>query len=135
MRYEIDEDIKNQLETIATLLGFKHIDFGRTYCVRSFGSSSRRTLARCHTISKVIQTALSVPAFYAIEIVSENFNRLPEEEKTRTLIHELLHIPRAFGGGFRQHSHVNRKTVEYFYREFSARSKQQEKLSGASNTP
>ena len=54
-----------------------------------------------------------------IEIITEKFEKLPEEEKTKTLIHELLHIPKSFGGGFRHHKpYVNRKIVERAYQEY-----------------
>ena len=42
------------------------------------------------------------------------------EEKVKTLIHELMHIPKAFGGGFRHHDVVNRKNVENLYKRYAA---------------
>jgi len=43
---------------------------------------------------------------------------MKDEEKERTLIHELLHIPGGFSGGFRPHKgYVERKTVEKLYRK------------------
>ncbi len=119
IRYERAPDIKRRMEEIASVLGLSHIDFSRLGCVRSFGSRSRYVLARCHGLSKVFQHALGIDARYVIEIVSENFGKLSEEEKTKTLIHELLHIPKSFGGGFRHHkNHVNRRTVERAYRRY-----------------
>jgi predicted metallopeptidase len=62
-------------------------------------------------------------AFYAIEVISERFDKMPEEDQIKTLIHELMHIPKNFGGGFRQHDFVQRKNVDILYRIFKERSK------------
>jgi predicted metallopeptidase len=67
-------------------------------------------------LGKLWQKALNTQAHYAIEVISEKFDPLSEEEKTRVLIHELLHIPQTFGGGFRQHDFACRKNVDILYR-------------------
>jgi predicted metallopeptidase len=86
-------------------------------CIRSRGSRSRRTLARCHVLSRAMQTALNLPPSYVIEIISERFDVLDKEEQTKVLIHELMHIPKSFGGGFRHHNYVNRRVVEKMYKK------------------
>jgi predicted metallopeptidase len=54
---------------------------------------------------------------YIIEIIAERFDGLSPEDQERTLIHELLHIPHGFQGGFRHHKgYVNEDTVETLYR-------------------
>ncbi|MFH0711451.1 MAG: putative metallopeptidase [Candidatus Aenigmatarchaeota archaeon] len=115
MKYSRDPDIQNQIIEISDRLGMVH-DISRIICIRSTGSKSKRTLARCHSMSKAVQTALGLKAHYVIEVVSENFDRLPEEERTKTLIHELMHIPKSFGGGFKGHRVVNRISVEQMYK-------------------
>jgi len=63
--------------------------------------------------------ALGQEAHYVIEILTEGYERLSEEEKIKILIHELMHIPETFGGGFRMHrDHVTRRNVEKMYRQF-----------------
>ena len=43
------------------------------------------------------------------------------EDKERTLIHELMHIPGGFGGGFRPHKgYVERKNVEAVYKKLQS---------------
>lgn len=116
IKYERAADIEEKILAIADKLGMKH-DFSRVICVRSRGSKSRRTLARCHALPRIMHVALNTKAHYVIEVISENFDKLNEAEKTKTLIHELLHIPKAFGGGFRHHSFVSRKNVEEMYRK------------------
>ncbi len=116
MRYVRSLELDGKVRDIVLRLGLDHIDTGRVVCIRSFGTKSRRVLARCHTLPKIIQKALNMNAHYVIEIVSENFNRLNPEEQLKVLIHEILHIPKTFGGGFRHHRpYVNRRTVEKAY--------------------
>jgi len=83
------------------------------YCYRSKGSKSRRAVARIHGLGKIWQEALVRPPAYVIEVISERYDSLSEEEKEKTMIHELLHIPKGFSGGFRPHKgYINRKQVE-----------------------
>jgi len=114
IKYSLAPDIEAKVREIAGKLGIKH-DLSRVVCIRSRGSTSRRTLARCHALPRVMQIALNVKAHYVIEVISENFDKLSEEEKIKTLIHELLHIPKAFGGGFKYHNYANRKNVDILY--------------------
>ena len=117
MKYEYAPDLKARLEQIVSALQMRHIDTGRVECLRSFGSSTKHTIARCHTIGKVMQKGMKVPAFYTIELL-EKFDKLSKEEQDKTLIHELLHIPKTFGGGFRQHDFVCEDNVARLHRYF-----------------
>jgi predicted metallopeptidase len=114
MKYEKAPDIEIKVQEISQILELPH-DISRVLCIRSIGSKSMHTIARCHSVSKAVQTGLGIDAHYVIEVLSENFDRLSEEEKARTLIHELMHIPKAFGGGFKGHRVVNRRAVEKMY--------------------
>ena len=96
-------------------MGHLHLD--RVLCVRSRGSKARRTLARCHALPRIIQAALGVKSHYVIEVISEQFDKLKEEEQTKTLLHELLHIPKAFGGGFKGHGFVNKRKIDKLYEQ------------------
>lgn len=115
IKYDSASDIEQRLSQIIDALNLQHVDKSRLKCFRSTGSSSR-AVARCYALGKLWQKALNAPAHYAIEVISEKFDVLPEEEKTKVLIHELLHIPQTFGGGFRQHDFACRKNVEILYR-------------------
>ena len=123
MRYEHAWDVEELAREIISVLGFDWIDLGRLGFVRSYGSRSRHLIARCHSISRIWEKALGIRPSYAIEVISEKFDRLDEEEKVKTIIHELLHIPKSFGGGFRHHDYVCEKRVERLYREFIERRK------------
>ncbi len=125
IQYFKDFYLGEKVNEIISKLGLSHIDTSRVICVRSRGSKSRSILARIHTLPRIMQEAFGIRSHYIIEIISENFDRLEEEEKTKTIIHELLHIPKSFAGGFRHHRmHVNRKTIEKAYRQFLKSSRQ-----------
>jgi len=114
MKYEHAEDLQKRMEEIVIALNMQHIDIGRVRCFRSRGSSTKRVIARCHTIGKLMQKAMNAKAHYAIEFL-ERFERLNREEQDKVIIHELMHIPKTFGGGFRQHDFVCEKNVEIMH--------------------
>lgn len=118
IQYENADDIKKKIELIIKALEMKHINPKRVYCVRSRGSSSRGIIARCHSLPKIMQQVLAIEPAYIIEIISETFDNQNEEEKIKTLIHELLHIPKTFGGGFLHHNVVTRVKVDKLYNKF-----------------
>ena len=110
MKYIPAEDLQKRMEEIVALLEMEHVDIKRVKCFRSTGSSTKRTIARCHTIGKLMQKAIGVDAHYAIEFL-EVFEKMPSSEQDKVIIHELLHIPKTFGGGFRQHDYVCEENV------------------------
>ncbi|MBI3334202.1 metallopeptidase [Candidatus Pacearchaeota archaeon] len=117
MKYEHASDLQERMENIVRTLGMSHIDVARVKCFRSFGSSTKRTIARCHTIGKLMQKAMDVKAHYTIEFL-ERFERMSKAEQDKVIIHELMHIPKTFGGGFRQHDYVCEDNVELLHKQF-----------------
>ena len=119
MKYEYAEDLQARMNEIVALLReeMSHVDLERVKCFRSFGSSTKRTIARCHTIGKLMQKAMGVKAHYTIEFL-ERFERLSRKEQDKTIIHELMHIPKTFGGGFRNHDHVCEDNVDIYHEKF-----------------
>ena len=117
MKYEFSPDLQEIAEEISNLL-FPHIIIERVKCFRSYGSSSKYTIARCHSLGKVMQKALDTKAHYVLEFISENFDKLDNEEKLKTIVHELMHIPKTFGGGFKHHDFVCEKNVSFFAKKF-----------------
>jgi len=101
--YSEAPDVKDLVVRIVAQLGFDHVNVNGIHCYRSINSKSRRTVARIHNLSKVWQRALDKPANYLIEVISERYDKLSQEEKEKVVIHELLHIPKGFSGGFRPH--------------------------------
>jgi predicted metallopeptidase len=117
IRYEIAEDIQREVNEIAETL-FPHVKLDSVVCLRSHGSSSRGTIARCHALGKAMQLALGRRGFYVIEVISRRFDKMSSEDKTKTLIHELMHIPKSFGGGFIHHDIVHERNVERMYQRY-----------------
>ncbi len=120
IKYESAPDIMSRLYEIAKKIGMVHIRFSGVYAVRSRKSQSRGTIARCHALSKIWQKCLEVEAVYIIEVISERFDRMSQEEQDKTLIHELMHIPKCFGGGFKHHNVVNERSVNKLYRVYKS---------------
>ncbi len=117
MKYEFAEDIQKIAEDVSKRL-FSHVKVDRIKCFRSFGTSSRYTIARCHALEKLMQKALGVKAVYALEFLSERFDKLSKEEQLKVIIHELMHIPHTFGGGFKHHNWVTEKNVNYHFESY-----------------
>ena len=117
MKYVFAEDLQEKAEEISRIL-FPHIDITNVKCFRSYGTSSRRTIARCHGLGKLMQSALLRKAFYALEFLSERFDKMSEEEQIKVIIHELMHIPKCFGGGFKHHNFVTERNVNKYYKEY-----------------
>lgn len=134
MRFETAPDIEERVRALVHRLNLKHIDANRIKCFRSKGSKAR-AYARIWSLPRIWQRALNVRAHYAIEVLSEHFDKQSHEDQTKTLIHELLHIPKTFSGATRPHAFfddvpktkfsdmprrgrvqkIDRKTVERFY--------------------
>jgi len=119
IKYELAEDIGAKIKDILHKLQITHIDESRVACVRSKGSNSKQIIARCHGLPRIMQLALNQKPHYVIEVISEKFDKLSKQEQTKVLIHELMHIPHSFGGGFRAHKpYVTWKKVERMYKQF-----------------
>ncbi len=116
IRYEFSQDLQDKADAISKSL-FSHIKLDKIKCFRSYGSSSKNTIARCHALGKLMQKVIGVSPYYGIEFISEKFDKLSEEQKTKVIIHELMHIPKSFGGGFKHHDYVCDKNINMFYKE------------------
>ncbi len=117
MKYSFALDLQERAAEIARFL-FPHVKMDFVKCLRSSGTSSRGTIARCHALGKLMQKAMGMKAFYALEFLSERFDKFDYEEQTKVIIHELMHIPFTFGGGFKHHNVVTRRNVDLYYRKY-----------------
>ena len=96
-------DVQADLEAIVKALPeeFGHVDVRRVVCFRSRGSTAR-IYARIWSMPGIFQAALGIEAHYVIEVV-ERYDKSTREEQEKTLIHELLHIPKTFSGALVPH--------------------------------
>ncbi len=121
LSYQRDPGTEARLRDIATMLDMSHIELSNLRCIRSTGSNARSTLARIHVLPKALQEGIGIGPHYVVELIEENFSRLSPEEQTKTMIHELMHIPKSFGGGFVHHGNgVNRRNVERMYNRYKS---------------
>ena len=119
MEYKLAFDLQDQMYEIIRKLNLDYIDMDRVSCVRSKGSKARGVIARVHGLPTAVQLGMNCSAFYVIEFL-ERFEKLSERDKIETIIHELLHIPKNFGGGFRHHDYVENKRVKELYKKYKA---------------
>ena len=119
MKYENAPDLQERMAEIVSVLGMEHVNLERVKCMRGYGSSTRRTLARCHALGKLMQKAMGTKAFYAIEFL-EAFEKLSKKEQDKVIIHELMHVPMSFGGGFRHHDFVSDENVELLHERYES---------------
>lgn len=102
MKYELAPDIKKQITLLVRRLDFGHIDVARVHCIRSFDAKTR-AYARIWGMSRLFRDVAGLKPNYIIEVNAKRFDKLPEREQIKTLIHELLHIPKTFSGALLSH--------------------------------
>ncbi|MDO8428096.1 MAG: putative metallopeptidase [Candidatus Diapherotrites archaeon] len=118
MKYSFSPEWTNKAHEIASTLNFDYIDHSRISCIISFGSKAR-AYARIHGTSKALQIGMNMKPCYVIELISEKFNKLDATAQTKVLIHELMHVPQSFAGGFRNHKqYVRHEHVEQAYQKY-----------------
>ncbi len=115
-------DVERSISEIIKTLNMQYLTRSQIYCVRSVGSKSR-AYARIWGLPRIFQIAAEYKPTYVIEVLSEHFDKLSIEEKTKVMIHELMHIPKTFSGALLSHKgryhRINKKTVEEMYKLFN----------------
>ena len=95
-------DVKREIVRIIKTLEFDHVKTSRVFCYRTEGSKAR-AYARTWMMPKIFQHALGISPAYVIEVLSKYYDSLSSDEKSKVLIHELLHIPKNFSGALLSH--------------------------------
>lgn len=119
IKYHQAPDIKESAEKIIKTMNWNHVLLEHIAFLRSTGSKAKYTIARCHALGKAMQIGMErKKGFYLIEVISEKFDKLSQEEQIKVIIHELMHIPKSFGGGFIHHDKVHEKSVKEMYKKY-----------------
>lgn len=116
-------DIHEILTELVGNLDLTHVKPKQIICFRSTGSQSR-AIARIWSLPKVWQLALTIEPHYVIEVIAERFDRQDTDDQKRTLIHELMHIPKTFSGALVPHHgrfhKINHSTVEQLFNQYQS---------------
>lgn len=102
MHYQKAPEIKKKVEQLVKALAFTHVDLERVHCIRSFDAKTR-AYARIWGMAKLFFEVAGIQPHYIIEVVSRKFDKLSERDQMKTLIHELMHIPKTFSGALLSH--------------------------------
>ena len=121
--YEKAPDVETVARRLVDVLTLTHIDINRVFFYRSTGSKSRLVQARIHGMGRIWYDALAIQPRYIIEVISEEYDKLDDSEKDKVVLHELMHIPSKFSGGFVPHKgKINRRSVDRMYAAYLAKS-------------
>lgn len=123
MEWQKDLKIQKALKKLILDLSFDHIKSNHIHAFRTHGSKAR-AYARIWAFPKIFQEVLNVSPAYVIEVLSEKFDKLSDDNKTKVLIHELLHIPKNFSGSLLPHRGRGRrldKEVERLYKMYKSK--------------
>ena len=118
MKYSQAPEVKRIVDILVDKLGFDYVQKENVHCIRSYDANTR-AIARIWGIPKLFKDVLGMDPHYIIEVNSKRFDKLDDKEKIKTLIHELLHIPKTFSGALLSHKgryhRINNKVVEKLY--------------------
>lgn len=119
MKYKLAPEIKRQIRLLIKELNFTHIKPNQIHCIRSFDAKTS-AYARIWGMSRLFHEVAGLEINYIIEVISQRFDKLSEREKIKTLIHELMHIPKTFSGALLSHRgphhEINDREVERILR-------------------
>lgn len=102
MKYDLAPDIKTQIDYLIEKVEFSYIRKERIYCIRSLDAKTR-AIARIWGFSKIFVEVAGIQPTYIIEVNHKRYDKLADRDKTKVLIHELMHIPMTFSGALRPH--------------------------------
>lgn len=102
MNYSKAPEIKRTVDVLINRLNLKFIKKSSIHCIRSLDAKTR-AIARIWGMSRLFKEVAGLEPHYIIEVNAKRFDKLSEREKIKTLIHELMHIPKTFSGALLSH--------------------------------
>jgi len=121
MKYSLAPEIKNQITILVNELKMEHVQIDQIHCIRSFDAKTR-AIARIWGMAKLFSEVAGIKPTYIIEVNAKRFDKQNEREKIKTLIHELMHIPKTFSGALLshrgRHHAINDREVEKIMKVF-----------------
>jgi predicted metallopeptidase len=102
MKYDLAPDVKRKIDVLIERLDYTHITASSIYCIRSVDAKTR-AYARIWGMSRLFSEVAGLPPTYIIEVNARKYDRLNERDQIKTLIHELMHIPKTFSGALLPH--------------------------------
>ncbi len=125
MEFERAPDVLEIVHEVVQTLPMPHIKLESIFCVRS-SYSKARAYARVWGTARIFHEAAGIPPTYVIEVLSHYYDKLPETEKIKVIIHELMHIPKTFSGALLSHRSghhaINKREVDKIYQRLVAKS-------------
>lgn len=122
MQYALAPEIKHTVRQLVKQLNFDHIKVNNIHCIRSFDAKTR-AIARIWGMSRLFHEVAGLEINYIIEVNAKRFDKMDEREKIKTLIHELMHIPKTFSGALLSHRgryhRINDREVEKILKNLS----------------
>jgi predicted metallopeptidase len=115
MKYSLAPEIKQKITVLVEKLKFEHVKINQIYCIRSYDAKTR-AIARIWGMSRLFKEVAGIEPRYIIEVNAKRFDKLSPREQTKTLVHELMHIPKTFSGALLSHRgryhRINDREVE-----------------------
>src|SRR3989339_690045 len=115
MKYSRAPDVQKKILQLINQLEFDYIKAKNIHCIRSFDAKTR-AYARIWGMAKLFKEVVGIEPHYIIEVISKRFDKLNPREQIKTLIHELMHIPKTFSGALLSHRgryhQINDREVE-----------------------
>lgn len=102
MKYQDAPDVYHQATQLIIALEFNHIDPLRIHCIRSYDTKNR-AIARIWGMPPLFKEVAGISPHYIIEVIHERFDRQSHRDQLKTIIHELMHIPKTFSGALLSH--------------------------------
>ncbi len=102
MKYAPAPEIKQQIDVLVKGLNLTYIKAQNIHCIRSFDAKTR-AIARIWGMSRLFKEVAGIDPHYIIEVNAKRFDKQSDREKIKTLVHELMHIPKTFSGALLSH--------------------------------